>query len=192
MEVRFVGDKVVATQHKHHILIIEDSGLTRTTLHESLVKAGFLATVAQGGAMAINLVKKEQYDLLLLEMIMPAANGLKTFRKIRSVPGYEHTPIVVITGPNDTASIAEAFDAGATDFITKPISHELLAHRIRYVLRASQSMNEARLVDRINKILKEAVDCLPIGTGIAISDTNGRIVYANSKEAEMQVIHQTK
>ena len=179
-----MSDNVVATQHKHHILIIEDNGLTRTTLHEALVKAGFLATVAQGGAMAMNLIKNKQYNLLLLEMVMPAAIGLKTCRNIRSVPGYEHTPVVIITGPSDTASIAEAFDAGATDFITRPISHELLAHRIRYVLRASQSMNEARLADRI-KILKEAVDCLPIGIGIAISDTNGRIVYANSKEAEM-------
>ena len=170
---------------KQYILIVDDDVFTRTTFHDALEKAGFVIKMVSDGASAIASLKKLPYDLVLLDLMMPGIDGFETCQNVRAIIGYKHTPILVITGLDDAASATRAFDAGATDFITKPIDPELLVHRVRYALRASQSMAEMRSAEDRIKMLKEAVGCLPIGIGITISDIHGKIIYANTAEAEI-------
>jgi PAS domain S-box-containing protein len=174
-----------SSQTKQHILIVDDDAFMRTTFHDALVEAGFMATVVQDGATAVACARMYHFDLILLDLLMPGIDGFKTCQEIHSVIGHEQTPVVIISCLNDSASIAKAYDAGATDFITKPINHELLVRRLRYILQASQSLREMRSARDSIKMRKEAVESLPIGIGITITDTCGKIVYANSKEAEM-------
>jgi len=170
---------------KQHILIVDDDVFMRITFRDALEKAGFAINMASDGASAIACMKKFPYDLVLLDLLMPGIDGFETCSMVRAINGHEQTPILVITGLNDTESVTRAFDSGATDFITKPINPELLVHRVRCSLRANQSMTEMRSAEDRIKMLREAVGCLPIGIGITISDIHGKIIYANPAEAEM-------
>src|SRR5205085_6921911 len=83
-------------------------------------------------------------DLLLVDVIMPRMDGYELCRILRSQPESAYVPIVVATSLDDVPSIARAYDAGATDFIPKPVNWLVLNHRIRYILRASRAFEEIR------------------------------------------------
>ena len=90
--------------------------------------------------------------MILLDLIMPGKDGFETCQEIRNIQACRYTPILMVTGLGDAESINRAFEAGATDFITKPVNPDLLGHRLRYMLRASRNMkqlaeNEARLAN---------------------------------------------
>jgi len=168
---------------KSLILIVDDDPLIQAILQDALNDAGFGVVVAGDGDAALNSFALVKPDLVLLDMVMPGKNGCETCRELRKLPGGEYTPILMVTGIDGPDSIHQSFDAGATDFVSKPINTELLVHRIRYMLRASQNVrklaeNQARL-----EMLKVAVDSLPIG--ITFCDLDGIIVYSNPAEAAM-------
>ncbi|HJV34325.1 putative bifunctional diguanylate cyclase/phosphodiesterase [Geomonas sp.] len=168
-----------------HILIVDDDAFTRQVFGDALQRAGFQTTASHDGFSAIELASTSLFDVILLDAVMPGMDGFQTCQRLRALPNYEHTPILMVTRLEDTDSIDQAFRMGASDFINKPVSREILVQRMRYMLRASRTFREmGRAEDRI-KVLREAVSCLPLGVGITITDTSGRIVYANAREAEM-------
>jgi len=165
------------------ILVVDDDQLIRVLLQDALSAAGFDAQLAADGESALRSFPTLQPDLVLLDLIMPGKDGCATCREIRTLPEGEYIPVMMMTSLDNADSIHRAFDAGATDFIAKPLNPELLVHRVRYMLRASQNMkrlaeNQARL-----EMLKVAVDNLPIG--ITFSDVEGVIIYSNPAEARM-------
>lgn len=165
------------------ILVVDDDQLMRVMLRDTLTTAGFDVTLAEDGDIALHLFTSSRPDLVLLDLIMPGKGGCETCRDLRTLPKGQHTHVLMMTCLDNADSIHHAFEAGATDFIAKPLNPELLVHRVRYMLRASQSVhrlaeNQARL-----EMLKVAVDTLPIG--ITFSDVNGIIIYSNPAEAEM-------
>jgi diguanylate cyclase (GGDEF)-like protein/PAS domain S-box-containing protein len=83
-----------------------------------------------------------------MDVMMPEMDGFSACAELRRLPGGLHTPVLMMTGLDDIASINRAYEAGATDFITKPINWLILQHRILYVLRASrlfQELNKSRI-----------------------------------------------
>jgi diguanylate cyclase (GGDEF)-like protein/PAS domain S-box-containing protein len=165
------------------ILIVDDDRFMRTAFQEALMEAGFVTATAPDGASAVDSFTELRPDLVLLDLIMPEMDGFATCKEIRALPEGKYTPVLMVTSLDDTERIHCAFEAGATDFISKPIKPELLAYRVRYMLRSSQSMKSlAESEVRLN-MLKEAVDCLPIG--ITLSDVNGKIIYSNPAEADI-------
>jgi len=145
------------------VLIVDDDRLIRVCFQDALNDAGFETITTSEGASAIKTFSTMQPDLVLLDINLPGKDGCQVCRKIRSLPSGRLTPIMMITSLHDRAFIRSAFEAGATDFLTKPIDPELLAFRVHYIWRAGQNLiklaeKEARL-----RMLKTAVDCLPIG-----------------------------
>jgi diguanylate cyclase (GGDEF)-like protein/PAS domain S-box-containing protein len=141
-----------SSNNKVLILIVDDERFMRVTFQDLLEKAGFMTAVAADGASAICSCMQMQPDLILLDLIMPGKDGFETCQEIRNIQACRYTPILMVTGLGDAASINRAFEAGATDFITKPVNPDLLGHRLRYMLRASRNMkqlaeNEARLAN---------------------------------------------
>jgi diguanylate cyclase (GGDEF)-like protein/PAS domain S-box-containing protein len=165
------------------ILVVDDDRLMRVVLQDALTSAGFEVTSVADGVSALHNVSSVRPDLVLLDMIMPGKDGCETCRDIRALPGGEYLPVLMITGMDSADSIHRAFEAGATDFITKPVNAELLAHRVRYMLRASQNVNRLAESQARLEMLKVAVDSLPIG--ITFSDVDGIIIYSNPAEAQM-------
>ncbi len=136
--------------HQPLILIVDDDRFMRTTFQDALVKADFRTVLAEDGTEAIACYSAHRPDLILLDLVMPRMDGLEVCKEIRRLPGGKYIPILLVTSADDTESIHNSFEAGATDFISKPINPELLAHRIRYILRANSNTlklaeSEARL-----------------------------------------------
>ncbi len=132
---------MTASASTFRILVVDDDTggrrLTRATLH----KAGFQVVEAGDGEKALASFQAEPPDLVLMDVSMPVMDGFTACAALRALPGGGRVPVVMMTGLDDVASIDRAFEVGATDFITKPINWTILAHRVRYMLRASAAIN---------------------------------------------------
>jgi diguanylate cyclase (GGDEF)-like protein len=88
------------------------------------------------------MIKTQRPELIFLDVMMPEMDGFECLQAIRSIPGMELLPIVMLTGADDVDSINRSFQLGATDFIAKPINWPILPHRLRYLLRASSALKQ--------------------------------------------------
>jgi len=132
------------TTDQGHLLLVDDDEMIRMLASESLQHAGFTVSEAGDGDAALRLVAEQEFDLLLLDVVMPGIDGYDVCRAIRRSPRGQSLPIMMLTGLNDTESIERAYAAGATDFVTKPINWLLLTQRVRYGLRAGRAQAAVR------------------------------------------------
>jgi signal transduction histidine kinase len=126
------------------ILVVDDDPVVRSIMRATLQRDGFCVIEARDGVEGCRLYDEHRPDLLLVDVIMPRMDGYELCRELRSRPESAYVPIVVATSLDDLPSIARAYDAGATDFIPKPINWLVLNHRVRYILRASRAFEELR------------------------------------------------
>ena len=106
------------TAKQPHILIVDDEDDLRLLLHESLEGHGYHISSASDGEEAIELLKRERFDLTLLDIQMPKVNGLQVLKYIRE--HSPHTRAVMLTGYADLSHAMEAKEHGAVEFIGKP------------------------------------------------------------------------
>ncbi|GAB6144398.1 two-component system response regulator [Desulfocicer niacini] len=132
------NDKTV-TPTATRILVIDDDPADRMLLRACLEKHGYHVVDADNGKSAMSQFETLKPNVVLLDVLMPQMDGFDTCRVIRKHPEGKHIPVLMVTGLDDTDSIHQAFDAGATDFITKPINWNLINYHIKYVLRASDA-----------------------------------------------------
>jgi diguanylate cyclase (GGDEF)-like protein len=125
------------------LLIIDDDPLLRGMAAHTLRHAGFEVSEAEDGIQGLSMLDEAAFDLLLLDVMMPGLDGYEVCRRIRLARHGMRVPILMLTGLNDSASIELAYEAGATDFISKPINWTLLSHRVRYSLRAGVAIESA-------------------------------------------------
>lgn len=119
------------------VLVVDDDDAMRFVALDTLQDAGFNVVEAHNGSDALQKFTRYQPDLVLLDLVMPEIDGYEVCARIRNMHGSEHVPIMIMTGLDDAESINKAFEAGATDFITKPLNHLILEQRTRYILRTS-------------------------------------------------------
>jgi two-component system KDP operon response regulator KdpE len=122
------------------ILVVDDEPQIRRVLRTGLIGAGFEISDVRTGEDAIEHLRKEDCDLVLLDMNMQGMGGLATCREIRE---FSELPIIMLTVRSDERDKVEALDAGADDFITKPFSMPELLARIRAALRRSPIASDA-------------------------------------------------
>ena len=138
------------------ILVADDDLTTALLMQAALVRAGFAVTLAADGEEAVQAFAQAPFDMVLLDVDMPRLDGFAVCRELRR-RGGEELPILMVTGMDDTASIEAAFEAGATDFISKPITWALLGHRVRYVLRATRAAAALRSANARNAAMLDAL-----------------------------------
>lgn len=125
---------------QHHLLVIDDDPLLQGLAVRTLRHAGFEVSAADSGESGLALLETTAFALVLLDVMMPGIDGYETCRRLRALPRCQGVPVLMLTGLNDTGSIEQAYEAGATDFLVKPINWTLLAQRVRYALRAAAAM----------------------------------------------------
>jgi diguanylate cyclase (GGDEF)-like protein len=135
-----VGDRT----KRPHALIVDDDPITRHLAGQAVVTAGFEAEEAEDGELALLAVDRSCPDLVLLDVGLPGMNGFETCIELRRRNATKEIPILIVTGSTDSETIERAFAAGATDFIRKPIDWQLLQHRVRFAMRASEAFSEVR------------------------------------------------
>jgi diguanylate cyclase (GGDEF)-like protein len=126
------------------VLVADDDEINLMLLREALEAEGFDVDTVTDGATALRAGSTGDYDVVLLDVAMPRLDGYAVCRKLRASATTRHLPIIMITSRDDSASINRAYDAGATDFIAKPVNWHLMPHRLRYVLRSAENDARAR------------------------------------------------
>lgn len=144
--------RVMPEGEKPIVLVVDDELFMRSTMREALEESGFAVREAEDGRAALDHVRHDRPDIVLLDVIMPGMDGFATCTELRRLPEGAHLPVVMVTSLEDTPSIFRAYEAGATDFITKPLNYVILAHRVRYLLRAGRAFedlhrNQVRLAE---------------------------------------------
>lgn len=139
-----MGDHEDSQEHRDLLLIVDDDTPTRLLLRGVLARQGFRLIEAANGAEAVDAFERQRPTLVLLDVMMPVMDGFEACSRMRGLDQSEGTPLIMLTGADDLKAIDKAFNAGATDFITKPINWTLLNQRVRYALRAGQLSREVR------------------------------------------------
>ena len=125
-------------------LLVDDDPVLRILAREALEQSGLLVDEAENGAQALSTYEQTRPDIILMDVMMPVMDGFEACRRLRSLPDGDRTPVIMVTGLDDFDSITRAYEAGATDFVTKPVNAVVLGHRVRHMLRASRASAELR------------------------------------------------
>ncbi len=135
---------------------------------------------AANGAEAWDLLNRESFDIVLLDIEMPVLDGFALLEKLRADDRFKHLPVVMLTGREDIKSIDRAFTLGASSFITKPINWRMLSYALRYVLRTTRMeaelLRQHQRAEELSQLTNNLLSLLrleartPIGAIIGFSD----------------------
>ncbi|HEX2720617.1 MAG TPA: diguanylate cyclase, partial [Candidatus Deferrimicrobium sp.] len=139
------------------VLVVDDDPGSRMLAAASLKKSGYATVEAADGNDAVSAFGRFRPDLILMDAVMPGMDGFAAIREIRSRPGGERLPILMMTGLDDLASIQKAYEVGATDFATKPVNWVILGHRVGYLLRSSRASFDLAVSEEKTRALLRAV-----------------------------------
>jgi len=126
------------------VMVVDDDSTLRSLIRMRLKRSGFEVIEAGDGQAAVNCFRRVAPDIVLMDANMPGMDGFEATRELKGTPEGKHTPILMVSGLEDDASVDKAFGAGATEYITKPICWPLLMHRLENICSALQA--EANLL----------------------------------------------
>ena len=130
---------------KAHILIVEDEIDIQQLVSYNLIKAGFHVTCADSGEEAMDCLRHENIDCILLDLMLPGISGIDVCTEVKKgrAKQYAAIPIIMLTAKGEEEDVISGFECGADDYITKPFSPKVLLARIKAVLRRSHQQGEA-------------------------------------------------
>lgn len=140
------------------LLVVEDNEANRELLTRRLQRQGYSVATAQNGRQALDRLRSESFDLVLLDIIMPEIDGYEVLETIKQDPVLRNTPVIMISGLDDVASLVRCVERGAEDYLTKPFDPTLLSARIGACLEKKRLRDQERLYLRQYKEAKEAAE----------------------------------
>ncbi len=170
--------------HEHarpHLLIVDDVSDNRNILTRRFERRGFNVTEADSGLAAIELIEKDSFDLVLLDVMMPGIDGIETLKLIRSQKSASDLPVIMVTAKSESGNVVEALEQGANDYVTKPVDFAVALARVntqigrkraeQQVLTANEELRKAnedlerrveertrRLIDANQRLKEEIAD----------------------------------
>src|SRR5574343_1077688 len=154
------------------VLVVDDDRSTRSALRHALYRSGFRVEEAGDGSEVLDWLESNTADAILMDALMPVMNGFDACAALKRHPRWQDIPILMITALEDRHSIERAFDAGASDFIPKPIHLSVVNQRVRRIidaLRAEQHVlklayndtltglpNRLKFVEHLNRAMLRA------------------------------------
>lgn len=159
---------------KFKVLVVDDERSIRFLLTQMLESEGYLVMEAEDGESAIEIFNKEKPDMILIDAMMPILDGMSTCRRLRQSDNGKSVPVLMVTGLDDDSVVDMAFEAGVSDFITKPFQFSVLRQRVKRILqlKTAESLLEERLSNE--RSITEAVE-----DGIIITDMKNQIISFN-------------
>jgi len=136
-----------------NILIVDDEPDLAELISYNLKKEGFRVFSVPDGGEALDVVKKEGFDLIVLDLMLPGLQGMEVCRILRTAPKTKDIPIIMLTAKGEEADRIKGLEAGADDYLAKPFSPRELIARVKAVLRRSGGLRKPDQVIRINDLL---------------------------------------
>jgi adenylate cyclase len=141
------------------ILIADDDAISRKLLRRLLEQDGHEVCSAADGAEALELFAAQASDVVLLDIVMPEADGISVLERLKATPGGEHVPVIMISAVDETDSVARCIEIGADDYMPKPFNPVILRARINAGLAKKRlyELERARVHEVFSRFLPEHV-----------------------------------
>lgn len=120
------------------ILIVDDDANNRLLLQVMLANEGYEIVTASAGTEALDLVQQLPPDLIVLDVMMPGMDGYQVAARIKTNPATRHIPVIMLTALSDKNSMMHGLNAGAEEFLTKPVVRAELSVRVKNLLRLTE------------------------------------------------------
>jgi diguanylate cyclase (GGDEF)-like protein len=156
------------------LLIVDDISDNRTILARRFERRGFEVVEANSGSAAIELISRESFDLVLLDVMMPGIDGIETLKRIRSQQSASALPVIMVTAKSESGNIVDALDVGANDYVTKPVDFAVALARVN--AQISRKRAEQQVVVA-NEELRRANEDLER----RIEERTSRLIDANQR-----------
>lgn len=156
------------------VLVVDDIPLNVKLLEAKLSAEYFEVITATNGAEAIAAVSEQLPDIVLLDVMMPGMNGFEVCESIRANPHTSHIPVVMVTALSEAAERVRGLEAGADDFLTKPVDDRAMFARVRTLVRLKTMMDELRLREETSSQL--GVSVAPASSSEDFSGSNVLVV----------------
>lgn len=148
--IRPVGEAEAGTVETGNILVVDDMEANRSLLSRRLTRDGHRVTTAEGGRQALGLLEVDDFDLVLLDLMMPEMNGFEVLAKIKADPRLHRIPVIMISALDEVDSVVRCIEAGAEDYLPKPFNPILLKARINAGIEKKRwHERERRYLDRL-------------------------------------------
>lgn len=164
------------------VLVVDDIHPNVKLLEIKLSNEYFDVLTAMSGLEALEVIEKEMPDIVLLDVMMPGMDGFETCRKIRENPATTHLPVVMVTALSDPADRVRGLEAGADDFLTKPVDDVALFARVRSLLRLKMTMDEWLIREKTSNQLGVIPDPESLAD-IRTEDSKTLIIESSSVDA---------
>jgi signal transduction histidine kinase len=144
----------LATRFKHpfpdaNVLIVDDEPANLTLLSGILTNAGYHNRKALDGYTALEFISEDEFDLILLDIMMPDIDGFEICEQLKSSPETNHIPIVIITALDDVEDYVRAIELGADDFLVKPVNPHILLARVKSYIKSKRQADD---IIRLNQL----------------------------------------
>lgn len=150
------------------VLVVDDDNAMRFLLAQALRQEGYEVIEAQNGEEGLMFYAQVHPEIVLMDALMPVMDGFTCCAQLRALPEGTLTPVLMITCLDDQTSVDQAFAAGATDYVTKPIHWAVLRQRVRRLLETSRATRELRQQTERTRLSEEqlrlALDAAQMGT----------------------------
>ncbi len=160
------------------ILVVDDEPDIVTLLSHNLKKEGFSVTSVSDGEEALAAVKKRDFDLVILDLMLPGIQGMEICRILRSAPRTEGLPVIMLTARGEEHDRVKGLETGADDYMTKPFSPRELIARVKAVLRRTDGREIPQQVIRIGELVinKDTCSVTKKSTTLHLSATEFRLL----------------
>ncbi len=162
--------------------VIDDDEPALFLANAVLVQAGFHVRVFNDATVALANAEKGMPDVIVVDLLMPKMTGFEFCSRLREVPGGSDIPVLVTTALDDEESIDQAFQAGATDFATKPLNWAIEVHRLHYLLRGAEVARQLQQKEQESRLAKEEWERTFNSTSeiVTVFDRDLKVLRANA------------
>lgn len=173
------------------VLVVDDTPANLGVVLELLGSAGLRVIVAESGTRALELLMRQPVDLILLDVVMPGLDGFATCERIKAHGAWRDLPILFLTAVDDPAQKLRAFEAGAVDYVTKPLHPPEVLARVRAQLdlraaRRELERQNRRLESEISlRLDAEAQLAQSLDRALLITDRDGRVVFQTLRASQL-------
>ena len=178
-----ISSEIVRDQH---ILIVDDNEANRLLISKILESSGYFHQSCANGKEALELIKIDQPELVLLDVMMPIMDGFSCCEEIRKLYSKDELPVIMVTAKAEAEDTAQGLQVGANDYVTKPIQRKSLVARIENHLAISRAYkkieSQRRSLKKALRIQNALGNLLP--DAVAVSDSERKLLYANSRFLE--------
>jgi diguanylate cyclase (GGDEF)-like protein len=165
---------VVDANVNPRLLIVDDIGDNRAVLTRRFQRRGFDVVEAESGLVAIELIEKDSFDLVLLDVMMPGIDGIETLKRIRRLRSASSLPVIMVTAKSESENIVDALELGANDYVTKPVDFAVALARVNTQISRKRAQQQVVLA---NEELRKANEDLER----RVEERTRRLIDANHR-----------